>query len=174
MEVNNNRKQSEVHDGGDGELTTEDVEVERMLTWLFATESDVYEEEGDEAIELSKFLEASITKTSAMKVKIIDDPCYWHPLIFQTAASYITINGNEEVCGSSFSDSDTSYMAGIGIGMVNSGGLVVGDGGAWDGGVDEARGWMEMEEDWNCLVNAAATEDDMLEKFLGGDDANAR
>ncbi|KAK1417401.1 hypothetical protein QVD17_26528 [Tagetes erecta] len=165
MEDNNNREQPEEVHGGDSVSS----EVERMLTWLFSTESDV---EGDEAIELSRFLEASITKTSAMKVKIIDDPCYWHPLIFQTAASYITINGNEEVCGSSFSDSDTSYMAGIG--MVNGGGLVVGDGGAWDGGVDEARGWMDIDEDWNCLVNAAATDDDMLEKFLGGEVAQPR
>ncbi|KAI3814486.1 hypothetical protein L1987_14126 [Smallanthus sonchifolius] len=99
-----------------------------------------------------------------MKVKIIDDPC-WHPLIFQTA-SYITINGNEELCGSSFSDSDTSYMAGITGGF----GLVVGDGGAWD----EARWWTEMEEDGNCLVNASTGDDDMLAVFTGDDVAQAR
>ncbi|KAF5788577.1 hypothetical protein HanXRQr2_Chr10g0465501 [Helianthus annuus] len=143
-------------------------EAENMLTWLFSNE----EEEG--AFELSKFLEASAEMTCPTKVKIIDDPS-WHPLIFQTAASYITINGNEELCGSSFSDSDTSYMAGIGVGIGTGcgGGFVVGEGGAWDGVADEASGWIETEEEEN-VVNGCSTpggycDDDMLAKFLGDD-----
>ncbi|KAI3711560.1 hypothetical protein L1987_70099 [Smallanthus sonchifolius] len=149
MGDNNGEEQSTV--------TVTGEKVESKLSWLFSMD--------DDAIELSEFLEASEMKTYPMKVKIIDDPC-WHPLIFQTAASYITINGNEELCGSSFSDSDTSYMAGIGGG----GGLVVGDGGAWD----EARWWMEMEGDGNCLVNASTGDDDMLAVFEGDDGAQAR
>ncbi|KAL7597758.1 uncharacterized protein LOC111892604 [Lactuca sativa] len=159
----NNGERSPVA-GEDGEYKAEDVseEVDSMVRWLFSMEND------DEvnAIELSKFLEASAEKTHPMKVKIIDDPC-WHPVIFQTAASYITINGNEELCGSSFSDSDTSYMAGIAGGC----GFVFGDGGAWEGVGEETRGWIEAE-DGSCLVNASSNgycDDDMLAKFLGDD-----
>ncbi|KAI3524731.1 hypothetical protein L1887_03394 [Cichorium endivia] len=151
--------------GVDGECKAKDVDS--MVTWLFSLE---YDDEND-ANELSKFLEASTEKTHPMKVKIIDDPC-WHPVIFQTAASYITINGNEELCGSSFSDSDTSYMAGIAGGC----GLVFGDGGAWDVVAEETRGWTEAE-DGDCLVNASSNgycDDDMLAKFLGDDVGHAR
>ncbi|KAJ0491271.1 hypothetical protein HanPI659440_Chr12g0444451 [Helianthus annuus] len=118
-------------------VTGVDKEVETMLTWVFSTDND-------DVVELSNFLEASSENTCPMKVKIIDDPT-WHPLTFQTAASYITINGNEELCGSSFSDSDTSYMAGIGIATG------CGLGGAWSAVAEEARWWTEMEVDVNCL-----------------------
>ncbi|KAL4589514.1 hypothetical protein LXL04_002421 [Taraxacum kok-saghyz] len=161
----NNGERSPVP-GEDGEWKAEDVseEIDNMVTWLFSMEND------DEvnAIELSKFLEASAEKTYPMKVKIIDDP-YWHPVVFQTAASYITINGNEELCGSSFSDSDTSYMAGIAGGC----GLMSGDG---EGVGEEARGWI-VAGDGNGLVNALSNgycDDDMLAKFLGDDVGQAR
>ncbi|XP_054820169.1 uncharacterized protein LOC129319200 [Prosopis cineraria] len=45
-------------------------------------------------------------------VRFIDDP-YSSLLVFQSSSSYITINGNEESCGSSFSDSGTSVMASV-------------------------------------------------------------
>lgn len=132
---------------------SDDGELQSMIAWLFSIEND-----DEDAITLSKFLEASSEKTIQIPVKIIDDPS-WQPMVIQKAVSYITINGNEELCGSSFSDSDTSYMVGISGG----GGFVVGDGGAWDGVAEEARGWSEMEGegDWYC-------DDDMLDKFLGG------
>lgn len=44
-------------------------------------------------------------------VRFISDP-YSSLLVFQSSSSYITINGNEETCGSSFSDCGTvSFMA---------------------------------------------------------------
>ncbi|GJY68419.1 hypothetical protein Tco_0471401 [Tanacetum coccineum] len=120
---------------GDGEVVTDEMltwqsefngdGVVKMLTWQ--------KNEEDEAEELSKFLEASCEMMTCQKtkVKIINDYPYWLPLKFQTSSAYVTINGNEELCGSSFSDSDTSYMAGIS--------------GAWSSLADEARGSMEVE-----------------------------
>lgn len=46
------------------------------------------------------------------KVKFIEDP-YSSAVIFQSSSSYVTINGNEESCGSSFSESDSSMMASV-------------------------------------------------------------
>lgn len=43
-------------------------------------------------------------------VRFIQDP-YSSLLVVQSSSSYITINGNEETCGSSFSDCGTSLMA---------------------------------------------------------------
>ncbi|KAI3714568.1 hypothetical protein L6452_21524 [Arctium lappa] len=175
------KKLMEHNNGGSFTVTggefTGSEEVENIATWLFAMDND--DDDDDDATELSKVLEAMAEKTFPMKVKIIDNPPCWHPLIFQTAASYVTINGNEESCGSSFSDSDTSYMAGISGGGPGGGGLVVGDGGAWECVVEEARGWMETEEDGNCLVNFGLTgggycDDEMLAKFLGGGFEEAR
>ncbi|GJX46080.1 hypothetical protein Tco_0271270 [Tanacetum coccineum] len=121
--------QSEFH--GDGEAVTNE-----MLTW--------HNNEDEE--ELAKFLEEGEMMTcQKTKVKIINDYPYWLPLKFQTSSAYVTINGNEELCGSSFSDSDTSYMAGIS--------------GAWSALADEARGSMEVE--WG------ECEDEMLASFLG-------
>ncbi|GKC09040.1 hypothetical protein Tco_1000650 [Tanacetum coccineum] len=121
--------QSEFH--GDGEAVTNE-----MLTW--------HNNEDEE--ELSKFLEEGEMMTcQKTRVKIINDYPYWLPLKFQTSSAYVTINGNEELCGSSFSDSDTSYMAGIS--------------GAWSALADEARG--EMEVEWG------ECEDEMLASFLG-------
>jgi hypothetical protein len=47
-------------------------------------------------------------------VKFINDP-YSSLLVFQSSSSYVTINGNEESCGSSFSDFGTSLMASIDV-----------------------------------------------------------
>ncbi|KGN60561.2 uncharacterized protein LOC105434536 [Cucumis sativus] len=46
------------------------------------------------------------------KVKFIEDP-YSSAVVFQSSSSYVTINGNEESCGSSFSESDSSMMASV-------------------------------------------------------------
>ncbi|XP_061361680.1 uncharacterized protein LOC133305468 [Gastrolobium bilobum] len=50
--------------------------------------------------------------TLEVAVTFIDNP-YSSLLVFQSSSSYITINGNEESCGSSFSDSGTSVMASV-------------------------------------------------------------
>nr|XP_043626867.1 uncharacterized protein LOC122598341 [Erigeron canadensis] len=155
--------------GGDAELPTE---YESMLTWLFSTENDG--EDGG-AIDISKLLEASPEKPLPRKVKIIND-LTWHPSVHQTASSsYITINGNEELCGSSFSDSDATHMVGI-AGFYGCGGGLVVDDGAWDSAAEEARGWFDMEMDGDqmvdCLVNGEDGEyldDQMLANFLGED-----
>ncbi|KAI4344512.1 hypothetical protein L6164_011729 [Bauhinia variegata] len=52
------------------------------------------------------------TGKGTVKVRFIENP-YSSLLVFQSSLSYITINGNEESCGSSFSDSDTSMMASV-------------------------------------------------------------
>ncbi|KAL0338954.1 UNVERIFIED_CONTAM: hypothetical protein Sangu_1417500 [Sesamum angustifolium] len=65
--------------------------------------------------ELSKLLDLFGTPPPPIKVRFIDDP-YSTSLIFQSSSAYVTINGNEESCGSSFSDSDSSVMASIDIG----------------------------------------------------------
>nr|GEX30913.1 hypothetical protein [Tanacetum cinerariifolium] len=134
---------------GDGELT---AEMKNMLTCHseFNCEDEMltWQKNEEDEEELAKVLEeASSEMMTCQKrqVKIINDYPYWLPLKFQTSSAYVTINGNEELCGSSFSDSDTSHMAGIS--------------GAWIGLADEARG--EMEVEWG------ECEDEMLARFLG-------
>ncbi|GAB2293245.1 hypothetical protein Dimus_027452 [Dionaea muscipula] len=76
--------------------------------------------------ELMKLLEPVPTTTTTttmapppppIKGKLVSSPYnYSAPLIYDPAYSssnYVTINGNEESCGSSFSDSDSSLMASI-------------------------------------------------------------
>ncbi|KAL2251097.1 uncharacterized protein LOC105173620 [Sesamum indicum] len=78
-----------------------------MDSWLIVDD--------DTASELSKLLDLFGTPPPPIKVRFIDDP-YSTSLIFQSSSAYVTINGNEESCGSSFSDSDSSVMASIDIG----------------------------------------------------------
>lgn len=112
---------------------------------------------------------------AAAKVRFMENP-YASAFIFQTTpSSYVTINGNEESCGSSFSDWSSSVMA-----SVDTGGAVFGFGFGsqtkaagigfeeveqWlDGGVAAEMGgaWGSSEEgllDWD--------EDDSLARVLG-------
>ncbi|CAK8564049.1 unnamed protein product [Lathyrus sativus] len=60
--------------------------------------------------ELFNLLEQDCEST----VTFINDP-YSTLLVFQSSSSYVTINGNEESCGSSFSDFGTSLMASVDI-----------------------------------------------------------
>ncbi|MED6216471.1 hypothetical protein PIB30_008171 [Stylosanthes scabra] len=46
----------------------------------------------------------------ACAAKFVEDP-YSSLVVVQSSSSYVTINGNEESCGSSFSDTGTSLMA---------------------------------------------------------------
>lgn len=67
------------------------------------------------ASELSKLLDLFEAPPPPFRVRFIDNP-YSSPVIFQSSSAYVTINGNEESCGSSFSDSDSSVMASIDVG----------------------------------------------------------
>ncbi|XP_052183262.1 uncharacterized protein LOC127795543 [Diospyros lotus] len=95
--------------------------------------------------ELSKLLEAEAEGAPPpLAVRFIEDPYSW-PLIF--GSSYITINGNEESCGSSFSDWESSVMASIDVGGTRI---------ACGGGVEGGSG-----------ANASDFDDEMLRRFLG-------
>ncbi|KAL3747285.1 hypothetical protein ACJRO7_016120 [Eucalyptus globulus] len=116
------------------------------------------------------------------KVRFIDDP-YASPLVFQSSSSFVTINGNEESCGSSFSESESTVMASIdtrGIGALRAAAGEVGrarvgppaeaegEGGAWaEKGSGEACGC--------CLFGADDDDDDdaaavVVAGFLGGEE----
>ncbi|KAL0374490.1 UNVERIFIED_CONTAM: hypothetical protein Sradi_3364700 [Sesamum radiatum] len=97
-----------------------------MDSWLIVDE--------ETAAELSKLLDLFGTPPPPIKVRFIDDP-YSTSLIFQSSSAYVTINGNEESCGSSFSDSDSSVMASIDIGGARRGR------GPWVLDCGEAREW---------------------------------
>ncbi|KAE9464494.1 hypothetical protein C3L33_03563, partial [Rhododendron williamsianum] len=111
------------------------------------------------ASELAKLLE---TTASYPKVRFVDNPHYAFPLIFQSSSSYVTINGNEESCGSSFSEMESSVMAGVDI-----------DGGAWLNDGESARGEAEACAEgfdqvkeinsWDCYP----IDDEMLARFIG-------
>ncbi|EEF48066.1 uncharacterized protein LOC8272549 [Ricinus communis] len=77
-----------------------------MGSWLSVDQQDDY----STVDELLKFLDDNITTNTT--VKFIENP-YSSPLVFQSCSSYITINGNEETCGSSFSDWESSVMASV-------------------------------------------------------------
>ncbi|XP_019151075.1 PREDICTED: uncharacterized protein LOC109147871 [Ipomoea nil] len=124
---------------------------EDMMAWLTLD---------DEAMtELSELLDSETSsQQQGCRVRFIEDP-YSPPVIFQSSAAYITINGNEESCGSSFSDLDSSMMASIDMGGVT--GVLGGwskkeKGCAWGPDADEARGWMvenDALETERLLVN---------------------
>nr|GMC96190.1 Protein SON like [Ipomoea batatas]GME20419.1 Protein SON like [Ipomoea batatas] len=161
-EVNVKRQGSEAGDGGGDAVkrqkmaaicdVSEAEDGEDMMAWLTLD---------DEAMtELSKLLDSETTpQQQGCRVRFIEDP-YSPPVIFQSSA-YITINGNEESCGSSFSDLDSSMMASIDMGGVTGvfGGLSKKENGcAWGPDADEARGWMlenDALETERLLVNDA-------------------
>ncbi|KAL2482411.1 uncharacterized protein Fot_43855 [Forsythia ovata] len=79
-----------------------------MTSWIMLDE--------DSTIELSKLLDSWDAPPPPVKVRFIKNP-YSLLVIFQSSSTYVTINGNEKTCGSSFSDSDSdsdsSVMASI-------------------------------------------------------------
>ncbi|KDP33834.1 hypothetical protein JCGZ_07405 [Jatropha curcas] len=142
-------------DGSDGDNTA----VEKLLT---PAVSDSSGDLGDDIVawlsmdddtvnELMKFLDTDpdgvTTSCTNTKVKFIESP-YSSPLIFQSS-SYITINGNEESCGSSFSDWESSVMASVDMGgILNAGkvGSIDGFCELFQGGRCGALGSNEVEE----------------------------
>ena len=143
---------------GEGESDSDDD----IMAWLSIDE--------DSAGELMELLEPETT-SPMIKMKFIDNP-YVSTLIFQSSASYVTINGNEESCGSSFSDSDASIMASIDMGSVRVHSVSgcgwefpAGSGGGW--GLDETALGRNGDgfDGWDCFD----LDDDSLAMFLGED-----
>ncbi|XP_062091029.1 uncharacterized protein LOC133797213 [Humulus lupulus] len=85
-----------------------------ILAWL-SGEDESSSRVSDQLMELldATAAEEESSPSGAAKVRFIENP-YMSQLIFQTTpSSYVTINGNEESCGSSFSDWDSSVMASV-------------------------------------------------------------
>ncbi|XP_022731986.1 uncharacterized protein LOC111286340 [Durio zibethinus] len=153
-----------------------------VMAWLSMEGSET-----DSMSELLKLLDDSAEATTSassstsspssygMRVRFSDNP-YSSTLIFQSSSSYITINGNEESCGSSFSDSESSVMASVDMRGILSANVKVGsdlqgirewleaeEGGTWGKSEEEARGWTvdwEWEREWD---------EEQLASFLGGE-----
>ncbi|TXG61566.1 hypothetical protein EZV62_012929 [Acer yangbiense] len=124
-----------------------DEKEDVIMAWLSMDDDDTVDT--DELMNLLDSTDAS-TVSDFTRVKFIDNP-YSSSLVFQSSSSYVTINGNEESCGSSFSDSDSSVMASVDRGgMVNVAGvegwLKELEGSAWGSDEMEASGWIVDEE----------------------------
>ncbi|KMS95560.1 hypothetical protein BVRB_007060 [Beta vulgaris subsp. vulgaris] len=61
---------------------------------------------------ISTLLASPPNKTTSFQVKFVSYPYLPLPP-FECSSSYVTINGNEETCGSSFSDTHCSLMASV-------------------------------------------------------------
>ncbi|XP_010545346.1 PREDICTED: uncharacterized protein LOC104817754 [Tarenaya hassleriana] len=128
-----------------------------MMTWMIGGEGEEFIAE-----DLMKLLEddggggGGGDPSRDCPLRFIEDP-YATSVIFQSATSpgYITINGNEESCGSSFSDSDASVMA-----SVDARGLI----GAWGSHEVEARGGSSRTNAFDD------DDDDSLVRFIGEED----
>ena len=94
----------------------EEEEEEDILAWLSEDEDTV-----SQLMELLDNAEKKSDNNNTMaKVRFIDD-------MYSAPFSYVTINGNEETCGSSFSDLDSSVMASVDTrGLVGIGSNVFG------------------------------------------------
>nr|GEX67065.1 hypothetical protein [Tanacetum cinerariifolium] len=138
------------------------TEVNGMLTWLLDGDGELtaemknlltcHSEFNCEGRVVTDEVNGMLTCESEFNGEVVtDEMLTWQKNeededeLAKTSSAYVTINGNEELCGSSFSDSDTSYMAGIS--------------GAWIGLADETHGDMELQ--WG------ECEDEMLASFLG-------
>ncbi|KAJ8750847.1 hypothetical protein K2173_016028 [Erythroxylum novogranatense] len=136
--------------------TKDDIDEvgEDTVAWLSVDDHTV--------AELMKFLGASSSEmASTTRVKFIDNPYSYLSLTFQSSSSCITINGNEESCGSSFSGSDSSVMASVdmvGIGMVVRGVSWVAREEKKDG--REGVGFVNDDEEFDCQWD-----DDCVMKF---------
>ncbi|KAE8705886.1 Polyamine oxidase 5 [Hibiscus syriacus] len=106
----------------------------------------------------------TFTPTSyGTRVKFSDNP-YSSALIFQSSSSYITINGNEESCGSSFSESESSVMASVDMGGISNANAKPGC------ALDGIREWLEAEDGGACEGQVRGSEwewyEEQLAKFL--------
>ncbi|XVE70605.1 hypothetical protein DITRI_Ditri10aG0084800 [Diplodiscus trichospermus] len=163
------------------EAETVELNDDDVMTWLSMEGCET-----DSMTELLMLLDDSTEATTSassstssptscgMRVRFSDNP-YSSGLIFQSSSSYITINGNEESCGSSFSDSESSVMASVDMGGIlrtnvkvgsglggTSGWLEAEEGSTWGKSEEEARGWMvdgEWEWEWEW-------DEEQLARFL--------
>ncbi|XP_009757990.1 uncharacterized protein LOC107794942 [Nicotiana tabacum] len=129
--------------GKRAKMQNDDEEEEEgdMMAWLSLDD--------EKMTELSNVLDPDTASfQQSFRVRFIENP-YIPPVIVQSSSGYITINGNEESCGSSFSDLDSSAMASVDRGSLN--GIlfeaIKGKGVAWGSDADEAGGWMEENGD---------------------------
>ncbi|XP_028774185.1 uncharacterized protein LOC114731210 [Neltuma alba] len=100
----------EAHTDAQGLSADDGAVAEDVLAWLLMDDDG----SGGELMNLLEQVEDAVAEPESAvgRVRFIDDP-YSSLLVFQSSSSYITINGNEESCGSSFSDSGTSVMASV-------------------------------------------------------------
>ncbi|KAL6984659.1 hypothetical protein U1Q18_018038, partial [Sarracenia purpurea var. burkii] len=165
--------------------TDKSSDDENMTAWLLSIVGG-----GDEAAasELANLLETTEV-TSPAKVRFADFP-FSLPLLFQSSSSFVTINGNEESCGSSFSDWESSMMASIdmrgtdivyrdhrwfggfsglfeasGGGACGLDGEVVGRGGSAAVADGDEGCEVTQTNGWDC----SDIDDEMLARFLGED-----
>ncbi|EXB38841.1 hypothetical protein L484_027275 [Morus notabilis] len=139
---------------------------EDIMAWLSMEE---YEEEEENRL-IVELLEAEKgCAAEANKVRFTENPYYRSTSpasVFQTTpSSYVTINGNEESCGSSFSDWDSSVMASVDMASFSAAGselfasgFTADMDGAWGGRAEEGFGG-----EWDGLD----LDDDSLTGFLG-------
>lgn len=150
------------------QATAAAVADEDIMAWLSLDEED---EEDDRLILELLEAEKSCAAEAANKVRFSEDPYHRSSpaSVFQTTpSSYVTINGNEESCGSSFSDWDSSVMASVDMAGFEAGSELFGIGfgavgrsGAWGANAEEGCGG-EWDDELGLDLN-----DDSLAGFLG-------
>ncbi|XVF35020.1 hypothetical protein REPUB_Repub18cG0109100 [Reevesia pubescens] len=159
--------QEELNDDVMGWLSMEGTSETDSMSELLK----LLEDSADAPTSASSSTTSSSPKSYGMRVRFSDNP-YSSALIFQSSSSYITINGNEESCGSSFSESESSVMASVDMGGILSTNvkgwsglegirewLEAEEGGEWVKSEKEARGWMvNWEKEWD---------EEQLARFLG-------
>ncbi|XP_038890889.1 uncharacterized protein LOC120080324 [Benincasa hispida] len=138
----------------------EDVDDD-ILAWISVEEETVGE--------LMMLLD-DVEKSRPMeeKVKFIDDP-YSSAVIFQSSSSYVTINGNEESCGSSFSESDSSMMASVDMNGARIKLMEIDS-----ETVEKWKLWSEdrlkEEEETSAVLDGFCWDEDDLARFIGDEE----
>lgn len=111
----------------------------------------------DTVNELMKLLEEEIA--SPTKMRFINDP-YSSPSTFQPSFPFVTINGNEESCGSSFSDFDCSVMASIDVTNIKPEHILASTGEFLGCSMECGSACGKVEWEWD---------EAMFERFIGND-----
>ncbi|KAF3439605.1 hypothetical protein FNV43_RR17883 [Rhamnella rubrinervis] len=141
---------------------------EDIMAWL-SEETPSDDEVMNKLLEVDNSELMDSNCNSNLKVRFVDNP-YSSSMIFQTTpSSYVTINGNEESCGSSFSDWESSVMATVDVGCRNGNGMTEDLGVVGMMGLE--GGECECQEDMSWASAPATTQseydDAELATFLG-------